>query len=101
MNPNQTKDQDRTTVGKNPPNNPREKPREDKSTAKPDENREPNRDHEMNDPVGTPETNRPLDDKKGEPAGQKYDPQQGRQPREDQDPLQDPGFEPDVLKPGR
>jgi hypothetical protein len=100
MNPNQTKDQDRTTMGKNPPNNPREKQREDKSTARPDERHQPNRDHEI-DPVGTPDTNRPFDDRKNKPAGQKHDPQPGRQPREDENPLQDPGFESDVLKPGR
>jgi hypothetical protein len=101
MNPNQPKDQDRTTIGKYPPNNPREKQREDESTARPEEREYPNRDDEMKDPVGTPETNRPLDDRKGKPAGQKHKPQPGHQPRDDENPLQDPGFESDVLKPGR
>jgi hypothetical protein len=96
MNPNRMKDQQRTTIGKNQPNNPREKKREEKSTARPDERQQPG--NETTDPVGTPETNRPLEDK-GKPAGQKYDPQSGRQPPEEENPLQDPGFEPDALKP--
>jgi hypothetical protein len=92
MNPNQTKDQDRTTMGKNPPSDPRDKQREkhsEKSTARPDERHQPNRDDEV-DPVGTRETNRPFDDRKNKPVGQKHDPQPGRQPREDENPLQDP-----------
>lgn len=104
MNPNQTKDQDRTTMGKNPPSDPREKQREkqreDKSTARPDERHQPNRDDEV-DSVGAPETKRPFDDRKNKPVGQKHGPQPGRQSREDENPLQDPGFESDVLKPGR
>lgn len=100
MNPNQTKDQDRNTTGKNPSQNPREKQRDDKSTARPHE-RDPYREDEMKDPVGSPETNQPREDKKDRPAGQKYDPRSGRQPHEDENPLQDSGFESDVLKPGR
>ena len=92
MNRNQTKDQDRTAYGQNPQPNPRDKQRDDKTATKPD------RPDEMNDPVGTPETNRPLNEGKGKPAEQDLDPR--RQPREDESASREPGS-PDVLKPGR
>jgi hypothetical protein len=93
MNPNQTKDRDRSVVGQNPKNPSRDKYRDDKAASKPDQQ------DEMKDPVGTPETNQPLDDPKRKPPGQNLEP--GRKPREDQSEPQDPGYETDVLKPGR
>jgi hypothetical protein len=93
MNPNQTKDQDRTEFGKNPQNRPRDKQRDDKTASRPDKR------DEMNDPVGTPETNQPLDEGKGKPEEQDLEPR--RQPREDQSTPEEPDFESDVLKPGR
>ncbi len=94
MNPNQSKDQDYSKFGKNPQDKPREKRHEDKSMERPDVR------DEMNDPVGTPETNQPPpDDRKGKPDRQNLQPR--RHPSGDERPLQDPGVESDVLKPGR
>jgi hypothetical protein len=89
MNPNQSKDQDRTVYGQNP----KEKQRDNKSATKPD------RRDELNDPVGTPETNRPLKEGKGRPAEQDLEPR--RQPQDDEDESREPGSRSDVLKPGR
>jgi hypothetical protein len=93
MNPNQTKDQDRRGSGQNPQNNPRDKQRNDKTATRPDQR------DEMNDPVGTPETNRPIEEGKGKPADQNLDP--NRKPREDESGSREPGSRTDVLKPGR
>ena len=93
MNPNQTKDRDRSAVRQNPQNQPRDRQRDDKTAGRPDKR------DEMNDPVGTPETNRPIDDAKGKSSGQNLEP--GRKPREDESGPKEPAYESDVLKPGR
>ena len=92
MNPNQTKDQDRGTFGKNTQSNPRDKRGDKATTRQPGEN-------EMNEPVGTPETNQPRDDRKGNPAGQ--NPQPRRETPEYENPLDEREFETDSLKSGR
>jgi hypothetical protein len=93
MNRNQTKDQDRSEGGQRPQNHPRERQRDDNATSKPDDR------DEMRDPVGTPETNQPIDDAKGRSSGQNLEP--GRNPREDEPDPKEPAYDSDVLKPGR
>jgi hypothetical protein len=89
MNPNQTKDPGRNAYGQSP----QTKPRDGKAASKPD------RRDEMNDPVGTPETNRPIEEGKGKPAEQDLEPR--RQPRDDENVSREPGSRTDALKPGR
>jgi hypothetical protein len=93
MNPNQTKDPGRNAYGQNPQTKSRDKQRDDKAASKPDKR------DEMNDPVGTPETNRPIEEGKGKPVDQDLEPR--RQPREDERSSREPGSRSDVLKPGR
>ena len=93
MNRNQTKDQDRSVGGQTPQSQPRDRQRDDKTASKPDER------DEMRDPVGSPETNQPIDDAKGRSPGQNLEPD--RKPREDERGPKEPDYESDVLKPGR
>lgn len=93
MNPNHAKDQDRTAVDQYPQTQPREKPRDDKAASKPDKR------DEMKDPVGTAETNRPLDEGRDKHPGRNVE--QRQPPREGQGAPKDPKYETDVLKPGR
>lgn len=89
MNPNETKEQDRATSGKNRPRKPREKQRDGESSmAGPNDRQDPNQGN-------------PPEDQKSKQAGQKYEPRPGQQAPEDEHPVHKPGTEPDALKRGR
>ncbi len=71
MNPNQAKDPVRAAHGRNPQTDPRDKPRDDKAATGPD-----SRD-EKKEPLGTPETNRPLSEGTHKPTEQDLEPGAG------------------------